>query len=76
MKVIYFGLIAERAGSDTGDFDLTGKNIGEAKKVLESNIIGLSSISYQLAVNQHIVTSSTIIEENDELAALPPFAGG
>ncbi len=76
MKVIYFGIIAERAGSDSGDFDFEGKNVDEAKKLLESKILGLSSISYQLAVNHKIVSNSTVLNVNDELAALPPFAGG
>ena len=76
MKVLFFGIIAERAGKSYGDFSIEGKTIIEAKQILESNILGLSNISYQLAVNQKLVSDSTIINNNDELAALPPFAGG
>ncbi|NNJ56516.1 MAG: MoaD/ThiS family protein [Bacteroidia bacterium] len=76
MKVIYFGLIAERAGTASGEFNLEGKSIGEAKEILENNILGLSTIGYQLALNQKIASNSTLINKNDELAALPPFAGG
>jgi molybdopterin converting factor small subunit len=39
--------------------------------------IELKDIAYVIAVNQSVVASGLVtINENDELALLPPFAGG
>ena len=33
-------------------------------------------MSFKIAVNQTIVAENEMINENDEIALLPPFAGG
>jgi len=36
----------------------------------------LKNKSFKIAVNQQMATNNTVINENDEIALLPPFAGG
>ena len=36
----------------------------------------LQNISFIIAVNQTIVSENTTVNESDEIALLPPFAGG
>lgn len=36
----------------------------------------LAQLNYKIAVNQSLVEESKFVQENDEIALLPPFAGG
>jgi len=36
----------------------------------------LKEINYKIAVNQTLADDSLLLNENDEIALLPPFAGG
>ena len=76
LNVKYFGMIAEWAGSENGQLDFSGTSVTELRSQLEKQIPGLSSASYQIAVNHVVVADEAIITLGDEIAILPPFAGG
>ena len=76
MQVKYFGMIAEWAGTDESSLELKGASIEGLKAKLEHDIPLLRGITYQVAVNQSIALPETTLNENDEVALLPPFAGG
>jgi len=76
LNVKYFGMIVEWAGSENGQLDFSGTSVAELRSQLEKLIPGLSSASYQIAVNHVIVSDDAIITLGDEIAILPPFAGG
>ncbi|MCO6482283.1 MAG: MoaD/ThiS family protein [Flavobacteriales bacterium] len=74
MDVKLFGMIAERAGTD-----LIRVEAGSAqalKRALEQRIEGLSGLSYALAVDRRIVNGDIDLKGTEEVALLPPFAGG
>ncbi|MCF8277065.1 MAG: MoaD/ThiS family protein [Flavobacteriales bacterium] len=75
-NVKYFGMIAEWAGSENDQLDFSGTSVAELRSEIEKRIPGLNSASYQIAVNHVIVAEDAIITLGDEIAVLPPFAGG
>ncbi len=76
LKVKYFGMIAEWANTGKELLAVGGSTVDGLRTVLAKKIPQLRSVSYQIAVNQKIATGETTLNENDEVAILPPFAGG
>ncbi|MCB9185870.1 MAG: MoaD/ThiS family protein [Flavobacteriales bacterium] len=76
LNVKYFGLIAEWMGRSEEQIDLWENSIAALRQQLETNCRRLSNITYQVAVNQKIASEELELSENDEVAILPPFAGG
>ena len=74
MEVLLFGLIAEKAGTDR--FSIAAPDIRTLKQALEGRIEGLASLSYALAVDRKITQGNVELNGSEEIALLPPFAGG
>ncbi|MBX2983810.1 MAG: MoaD/ThiS family protein [Flavobacteriales bacterium] len=74
MDVKLFGLIAEKAGTDV--ITLAAPSAFALKHALEERIEGLASLSYAIAVNQRITREDVELNGTEEVALLPPFAGG
>lgn len=74
----YFGLIADITNKkeEQVTLDETNTTVAFLKSVMESNYPDLKKTNYSIAVNQAIVSSEFDIKERDEIAFLPPFAGG
>lgn len=74
MEVLLFGLIAEKAGTDR--LSISARDTRDLKQALEERIEGLSSLSYALAVDRKITRDNVELNGSEEIALLPPFAGG
>lgn len=74
MKVLLFGMIAEKAGAAT--LELAATSTAALKRQLETRIPDLSNLSYALAVDRVIVNDDRPLNGTEEIALLPPFAGG
>ena len=44
--------------------------------MLKNKYIKLDALNYKFALNQALVDMNEVINENNEIALLPPFAGG
>lgn len=75
LKLKYFGMIAEATGKVEEDFSCV-KNLSDLTIKLELKYPKLKELNYKFAVNQSLVPNDIIIKDNDEIALLPPFAGG
>nr|WP_297787540.1 MoaD/ThiS family protein [uncultured Allomuricauda sp.] len=76
VTVKYFGLVAEAAEKSEEVLDLNG--VFTASELKAQCLIGLAIAdkdSVQIAVNQNLDDKITI-KDGDEVALLPPFAGG
>jgi len=77
MKILLFGILADKAGKPEieiktdNEFDRDSLLIKINKKYPE-----FGKTNYAIAVNKKIITSNHSIKETDEIALLPPFAGG
>ncbi|HQV37685.1 MAG: MoaD/ThiS family protein [Flavobacteriales bacterium] len=74
MDIMLFGLIAEKAGTDR--LTISAPDTGALRQALEERIEGLSSLSYALAVDRKITHENIELSGSEEIALLPPFAGG
>ncbi|BDD02844.1 hypothetical protein AUTU_03270 [Aureibacter tunicatorum] len=53
------------------------KTLAELENTLLARYAGLEKVPYKLAVNKKLIRDKNLlISEIDELAVLPPFAGG
>ncbi len=77
IKVQYFGMIAEAAGTSNEELELTNNAmVSSFIQVIQNKYPALKNMDFKIALNQSIVDDSTEIKEDAELAVLPPFAGG
>ena len=74
MNVLLFGPIAELAQTDA--IRTSASSVEELRKDLEARIGGLARMSYAIAVDRVIVHEDRALNGNEEVAFLPPFAGG
>lgn len=74
----YFGLIADITSKKEEQIvlDVSNVTIAFLKSKMEVTYPDLKTTTYSVAVNQVIAGVDVILRENDEIAFLPPFAGG
>ncbi len=76
VTVKYFGMIAETAGKKEEILNVAaGTSAKELKNLQISTYLIPDAEAVQLAVNQDLITEVEL-KEGDEVAFLPPFAGG
>lgn len=76
LKLKYFGKLAEAAGLHEEDKDFeSAQTLAELKKLIFEEYQFDESETIQVAVNQQLGANITL-KEGDEIAFLPPFAGG
>ena len=72
-----FGVIAEKTNLES---EKTSFDYNQLSKIVESikNKYDLHQLSFQISLNLNLVNSedSIIVNDGDEIAFLPPFAGG
>jgi len=77
ITIKYFGRIAELINQSDEQITLvTASNVRALKSVLETKYPQLQQESYKVAVNQSIAHEDALVEQESEIALLPPFAGG
>ncbi|MFN3875354.1 MAG: MoaD/ThiS family protein [Flavobacteriales bacterium] len=74
MRVLLFGIVAEKAGSH--ELDLEASSLAALRDQLHARIPGLVRMSYAIAVDCRIVKEDAPLTGSEEIAVLPPFAGG
>lgn len=76
LSVKYFGMIAEAIGKSEEQLEITENSVSGLDTFLKNKYAKLESINYKFAVNKALVEGIERLKENDEIALLPPFAGG
>ncbi len=77
ITVNYFGNIAEAAQSDSETLNVKAMKLEDLLSLLDAKY-DLGKFQFQVAVNRKIISrqQALTISEADEIALLPPFAGG
>ncbi|WP_111306997.1 MoaD/ThiS family protein [Confluentibacter sediminis] len=75
ITIKYFGLIAEVTKQNEETIDFSGQSATELLEYLFLKYPDLKNKDFQVAQNQELVANDAIIT-GQELALLPPFAGG
>jgi len=77
LNILYFGMIAEAVEMSNEQLTINNElSINEIESRLIDKYPVLEKLEYQIAVNQKIENKKTLINQNSEIALLPPFAGG
>lgn len=74
MQVLLFGMIAEKAGAN--EVQVEADSVAVLRDALIVRIPGLASMRYAIAVDRRVVQDDMPLAGNEEIAVLPPFAGG
>jgi molybdopterin synthase sulfur carrier subunit len=77
VKVKYFGAIAEVTGvsEEVLELEAVDSSVQKLSAFCLQKYPQIGNLSFQIAVNQKI-SINTELSDNDEVAFLPPFAGG
>jgi molybdopterin converting factor small subunit len=74
IHIILFGQLADIAGKSVFVNDVTDTD--SLINALHKTYPALAGTKYVIAVNKEIITSNTLLHENNVIALLPPFSGG
>jgi molybdopterin synthase sulfur carrier subunit len=75
VTIKYFGQIAEATQKDEEIFAFSGGLVSELLNSLYEKYSALKNIDFKVAQNQELVSDKSKIT-GEEIALLPPFAGG
>ena len=75
VKVTFFGVLTEAAGTNSVELEWTD-SLEALKESVCQQYPKMKNYSYKIAVNETLVNGETSLSENDEIAFLPPYAGG
>ncbi|MBK8599944.1 MAG: MoaD/ThiS family protein [Flavobacterium sp.] len=78
IKLKYFGLVADHTKKKDEVIFFEGNSITllEVQKRLHETYPKLITTTYYFAINQMLIQGDTSVNNLDEIALLPPFAGG
>ena len=79
VEILYFAILRERAGRDHESIELpAGADVRAARRAIAERHPGIEALLpvVQTAVNRVRATDVTPLAEGDEVALLPPVAGG
>lgn len=75
LKVKYFGQIREFTQCNEEIIELPNvHSVDDFRNGIQKKYPSIGDVNYSIAVNQSL--HSTALSDNDEVALLPPFAGG
>lgn len=75
VKVLFFGVLAEVTGTNFKNFRDV-KSIGDLKLRIQDDFPEVVHYNYRISLNNEIINNDPKLKEGDEVALMPPFAGG
>ena len=75
-KIISFGQVQEKIGANSFFIISNSKTLDELQKEIRHYYPSLSDTTFRIAINQSFEKEDYLLKSGDELALLPPFAGG
>ncbi len=75
VKVLFFGVLAEVSGTALKHYQEV-KSIKDLILRIQDDFPEIVHYKYRLAVNSEITDDDQVLKQGDEVALMPPFAGG
>jgi molybdopterin converting factor small subunit len=75
VKVLFFGVLTEVTGTAIKHYRDV-KSIGSLKLRLNDDFPEIVHFDFRIALNNEMINSDHELNEGDEVALMPPFAGG
>lgn len=78
LRILYFAVFRERVGTDAEDLELSAGNVRSAIDALGARHEAIARLRgrFRVAVNQEFVDDDHVLHDGDEVALIPPVAGG
>jgi molybdopterin synthase sulfur carrier subunit len=77
LTIKYFGAVADVTQKQEEQFQFeNGNSLEGIQSELKARYPDLQKIPYSFAINRSLANENATLKDNDELALLPPFAGG
>lgn len=75
INVLFFGVIAEVTGTHIKTYNGV-RSYGDLRYRIQDDFPEMIHYNFRIAVNNQIVDEDPVLKTGDEVAYLPPFAGG
>jgi sulfur-carrier protein len=75
VKVLFFGVLSEVAGTGMRFYDDI-ESIEHLKQRTSDDFPEIVHYNFQVSLNNEIIKSDVSLTDGDEIAFIPPFAGG
>lgn len=75
ITLLFFGMLTDLSGTRRMDWETSGDWIS-LKKELVSRWPALETQPVMWALNQQVIKDNCVLKTGDEIALMPPFAGG
>ncbi|MDF1548283.1 MAG: MoaD/ThiS family protein [Bacteroidales bacterium] len=75
INVLFFGILTDITGTSSMEIEDI-ENIRLLKSWLWKNYPKTKDMDFQIALNKNIIEGKAELNDGDEVALLPPFAGG
>lgn len=75
VTVLFFGVLTEVAGTGT-KFYIDVKNLEDLRIRIYDDFPEIVHYSFRVSVNNEITADNPDLKDGDEIALMPPFAGG
>jgi len=75
ISVLFFGVLAEVTGTDRKHYRGI-ESYGDLKHRIEDDFPEIVHYNFRIAVNSKMLNDDPLLRQDDEVAYIPPFAGG
>lgn len=75
VKVLFFGVLTEVTGTNIKNYRDV-KSVGDLKIRIQDDFPEVVHYNFRVSVNNEIIENDPKLNDGDEVALLPPFAGG
>jgi molybdopterin synthase sulfur carrier subunit len=75
VKVLFFGVISEITGTNLKVYREV-ESVGDLKLRIQDDFPEVVHYNFRIALNNEILNTDVPLNDGDEIALLPPFAGG
>ena len=75
-KVNYLGMLIDQTGKHEESISLSDNKLSSLDAALKEKYPILKELRYKIVVNHEVASNDLEMQLTDEIALLPPFAGG
>jgi len=75
VKVLFFGVLAEVTGTNCKHYS-EAKSLSALTRLIQDEFPEIVHYDFRISVNNEFIDNEPALNDGDEVAFMPPFAGG